>query len=236
MSATNFERKLFFENYSTSLRCAVDSGFIHVWRVTGSSAHCQLTSVEAQMAHAIPGETSKRNFVLSRWALRLLTEIYTGTRPQEEFISKGMHWKPHLRDFPDLHFSLSHTVDEVVLGFANQPLGLDVENPTRRVEGGRIARRFFHPEEWPSGEICPERFFTLWTAKEAMLKLDGRGISGGLQNARVQDFCTGILAGRTVVLNKAEWPEGLLHVATWRSVAGVELRTLATPELLPGDL
>lgn len=188
------------------------------------------------MAHTIPSDTSKRNFVRSRWALRFLTQIYTGTRLEEEFIFREIHGKPHLRVFPELHFGLSHTVDEVVLGFANQPLGLDVENPSRRVEASRIAQRFFHPDEWETGETCSRRFFTLWTAKEAMLKLDGRGIAGGLQNARVTEPGSGKLAGRSVVLNKAEWPQGLLHVATWGAVAGVELRTLATPELLPGDL
>jgi hypothetical protein len=66
--------------------------------------------------------------------------------------------------------------------------------------------------------------------------IEGSGQSLAELLARIVGPGVGCLAGQPVVLHQTEWPQALLHAATWKAAAGVELRTLATPELLPGDL
>lgn len=56
-------------------------------------------------------------------------------------------------------------------------MGVDLQRIQLTREAG-IARRFFHPDEIAWLEANPDGFFQLWPAKEACVKLTGRGIDG----------------------------------------------------------
>ena len=64
----------------------------------------------------------------------------------------------------------------------NREVGIDVESVGRRVEMLALSRRFFAVSEHAGledlgGEEQRERFFTLWTLKEAWLKARGLGLT-----------------------------------------------------------
>jgi 4'-phosphopantetheinyl transferase len=106
-------------------------------------------------------------------------------------IGIGPHGKPYLIEFPNIHFSVSHTGSYWGCAIGESPLGFDLEEPEarfarntkpqqqKRWEG--IAKRFFAPEEYEwikeSGE---EAFFRLWVLKEAYGKYKGTGITTDL--------------------------------------------------------
>ncbi|MER0238787.1 4'-phosphopantetheinyl transferase superfamily protein [Fulvimarina sp. MAC8] len=83
-----------------------------------------------------------------------------------------------------LFFNLSHTRGLVALAVGlSQDIGVDVEAITRGAPDHDIARRFFTEDEadWidagaDEGERT-ERFFALWTLKEAYIKARGMGLS-----------------------------------------------------------
>ena len=90
--------------------------------------------------------------------------------------------KPHLRDFPNIHFSLSHSGKYAVCAVGDSPLGVDVEQPRCTME---IARRFFHETELPETED-KDYLLRLWTAKEAFVKALGGGLTIPLNSFRVR--------------------------------------------------
>jgi len=118
------------------------------------------------------------------WQGRVLREAYerTGEALEIRFAEAG---KPYFHPDRGLYFSISNTRNFTVAAFANSPVGVDLECLERKVSFERIATRYFFQKEseWmqsvPPGPERAERFFQLWTAKEAVVKLDGRGLYGG---------------------------------------------------------
>jgi 4'-phosphopantetheinyl transferase len=83
----------------------------------------------------------------------------------------------------DVHWSVSHKSRCVAAVAAFQPVGIDIEQ-IRPVKAG-LAERIAAPREWHlfSGDRQAS-FFRCWTAKEAVLKAAGVGISG-LDDCRI---------------------------------------------------
>ena len=91
----------------------------------------------------------------------------------------------------EIHFSVSHTNETFGCVIAEQPIGFDLQ-VTRSVQILRMARRYFTADEISyledSGEdasVLEERFFRLWTRKEAYAKLTGEGLTAVLEGAPV---------------------------------------------------
>ncbi len=87
--------------------------------------------------------------------------------------------KPYLRDYPDLQFNVSHTRNAIAIALSNREVGVDIER-VGKVDW-LIARRYFTTAEidWieAGGAEADERFYTVWTRKEAYLKWRGEGLS-----------------------------------------------------------
>ncbi len=98
--------------------------------------------------------------------------------------------KPVFLEYPEVHFNLSHSGNYVVCAVAQCEVGVDIEGG-RRIRPS-IENRFFSEEEcrWvckaDSEELHSERFFRLWTLKEAYSKLTGEGISYGIGKAHFE--------------------------------------------------
>ena len=91
--------------------------------------------------------------------------------------------KPYIGDGAELPFSISHSngICAAALGDADSgELGLDIEVIHDRPDAMRIADRFFSADERRELEMnghTSEAFYSIWTAKEAKAKLDGKGLS-----------------------------------------------------------
>ena len=85
--------------------------------------------------------------------------------------------KPYIEG---VSFNLSHAGIYVAAAIGREPVGIDVEGG--RATSERIAARC-HPQElrwYESGN--QDKFYRLWTAKESVMKRDGRGIAMGLDS------------------------------------------------------
>lgn len=74
---------------------------------------------------------------------------------------------------------------------APRPIGIDLEDPSRRRRYLAIARHYFHPSEISALERVglseqQRRFLLQWTAREAYLKALGKGIAGGLKRLCIE--------------------------------------------------
>jgi len=110
---------------------------------------------------------------------------------EESDIALGKCGKPYLLSRQKF-FSLSHSGKYALLAAGDADLGADIE--AKNVCSDAISLRVFTEEErsWASESPC-KRFSELWTMKESVIKLDGRGLSVGMRKFSV----LGLLNGET---------------------------------------
>jgi 4'-phosphopantetheinyl transferase len=143
------------------------------------------------------------------------------------------------RQQPPLHFNLSHTDRLIVclVGRARE-IGVDVEHVGRVVLAEDIAERFFSPTEvrdlWAlPAEVRRDRFFDLWTLKEAYIKARGLGLQLPLDQFSFH-LDTGqairISFGPRIRDDPRSWQFSLFRLTTGHRVA-VALRRREAPDL-----
>jgi 4'-phosphopantetheinyl transferase len=133
---------------------------------------------------------ASRTFLAARILVRSLLSSYAPLAPPAWRFDTNQWGRPHIAN-PEaptgLVFNLSHkpTLAVCLIG-CNRDLGVDVEDTTtNRSHLLEIAERFFSPFEAAALRELPatrqvQRFFELWTLKEAYIKARGMGLSLGL--------------------------------------------------------
>lgn len=105
-----------------------------------------------------------------------------------EFSSKNLiktgNGKPGFKAGPQ--FSVSHSGDYWLCAFNTDAVGVDLQQHTG-CSRKKIAGRFFHTDENRFIGDNPDRFFLVWTAKEAYVKLTGQGITDEFSKFSVID-------------------------------------------------
>lgn len=94
---------------------------------------------------------------------------------------KNEHGKPFLKDYPSIHFNISHCKNGIAVAVSDQPVGIDIES-YRKVSDSLIRYTMNEEERRIINESDdPVRTFTeYWTQKEAVFKLRGTGITHDL--------------------------------------------------------
>lgn len=107
--------------------------------------------------------------------LELLLERERGVSPLPE-LAREARGKPFFPGAPQFQFSLSHSRGAAVCALHHRPVGVDVERlrtAPRRLAAG----------------MEDEAFFRLWTAKEATIKREGRGVEALLRPLEPDGLC-----------------------------------------------
>ncbi len=94
----------------------------------------------------------------------------------------GEHGKPFIVGHPDIHFNFSHCREAVICVVSDRPVGVDVESI--REYRDSLVRYTMNDQEVQQIERAERpdvEFIRLWTMKEAVLKLSGRGIVDDLK-------------------------------------------------------
>lgn len=92
----------------------------------------------------------------------------------------GEYGKPYFSGDESFGFSVSHSWGMVLAAVSDGNVGADIERCDRRSD--RLIQKCCTPEEQEYLETVPDKsreFMRLWTRKEALSKLDGRGIAMG---------------------------------------------------------
>jgi len=89
--------------------------------------------------------------------------------------------KPLLKDYPHIHFSLSHCKSAVSCALSDKEIGVDIQDV--RPVTSRLANRVLTEDEFKqfiNSKSPNEYFCKVWTIKEAYLKKTGQGIGAAL--------------------------------------------------------
>ncbi|MCA9518143.1 MAG: 4'-phosphopantetheinyl transferase superfamily protein [Myxococcales bacterium] len=126
---------------------------------------------------------ARREYLVGRWLLRTTLAAELGADAASLRFVENAHGALSLPAPATLSFNLSHTKGLVAVATCDgHDVGVDVEDRLRRGRTTEIAHRFFAPAEVAALRALPEeaqrdRFFAIWTLKEAYIKARGLGLA-----------------------------------------------------------
>jgi 4'-phosphopantetheinyl transferase len=125
----------------------------------------------------------RHQFLVTRALVRCTLAQYLGLDdPAAVAFSRNDHGKPLLVADSSLQFNLTHTNGLIALAVTPEnTVGIDVEFLSRQVDVVKLAERYFSKAETAALLALPvakwnQRFYDLWTLKEAYLKACGTGL------------------------------------------------------------
>lgn len=176
----------------TGTAIPLDPGAPALWIFRRSELEPHLSALSALLAederergNRLVREEHRTEFMLFHGMLRLLLGRHAGVDPAALDFARGARGRPKIvapGSATHLDFNLTDAPGVMALAVAaDGRVGVDIERIDRTVDARAVAERFFHPDERRALAALPEaarrdRFLDLWTAKEAWLKYDGRGI------------------------------------------------------------
>ncbi|MGQ5522586.1 4'-phosphopantetheinyl transferase family protein [Chitinimonas sp. PSY-7] len=148
---------------------------------SGGNYSTTLSDEEKQRASRFVQRIHGERFTVAHAALRFVLGLASNVSPAGLVFRNEAAGKPMLPAYPDIGFNLSHSEDIAVIALGRGAgVGVDVEHCRRKFDWRGIAESYFSPAERRlidsahDGAAC---FLQLWTAKEAVLKAIGSGLS-----------------------------------------------------------
>jgi 4'-phosphopantetheinyl transferase len=124
-------------------------------------------------------DIDKKLTLYSEILVRSLICEKVGIKNSEISFIRNKYGKPFLQDYPKFHYNVSHTRNAIAVAISDDPIGVDIEK-IRKSEIG-IAKKFFTENEFKyvtgNSKNIDERFYEIWTKKEAYIKYTGKGLS-----------------------------------------------------------
>jgi len=152
-----------------------------------SKYHQLLNQEESTQQARFHFEKHRHQYLITRAMVRTVLSSYVNSiSPEEWRFKKNKYGKPSISNKSltmPLRFNLSHTDKLIIMAVTlDNEIGVDVEYLPRRGNPLDIAERFFSAKELEQLFQLPvekrqERFFDLWTLKEAYIKACGMGLS-----------------------------------------------------------
>ncbi len=115
-----------------------------------------------------------RSYLMLMELIGAVSPTLDETTPCFEYNEYG---KPFIPNRPDIQFSISHTKNAIAVAISRYPIGLDIEQI--RPQSEALIKKTMNAAEQKqiADSQSPDVTFTsLWTQKEAVLKLRGTGI------------------------------------------------------------
>lgn len=110
--------------------------------------------------------------------------------PELDYLKYG---KPVLRDYPHIYFNISHCSEGVVCALYDRPVGIDIQDEVEfDIDVAKQVCSEMELELILASENQGKEFCKIWTAKESIVKLSGRGITQDLKSldiSRVKTIC-----------------------------------------------
>lgn len=139
-------------------------------------AQALLSSERRKQVSGMAMEQDRKRTVAGELLLRRALGEKMGLAPADVPLLRDADGKPYVEGAP-MYFSISHSGLYVICAVDEHPIGVDVEVVRGAEE--KFMRRVCTDQEWayvrPYDDGGYERFWEIWTAKEALFKLTGNG-------------------------------------------------------------
>jgi len=130
-----------------------------------------------------------RLFLISRVLVKTVLADKLGISPHEVTLLLHPNGKPFVQGSKAVYFNLTHSADVIILAVTEEgEIGVDIEQVDREFEWMRVDSVLDLSEiEWiKENELTDpfsvfQRFFQIWTLKEAYIKCTGEGMSRHLK-------------------------------------------------------
>lgn len=140
-----------------------------------------LTPEEKKTADSYHTEKLRNRAMVRRALLKKHLAVEARTDPTSLRIKNSAYGKPYLESTPRIFFSVSHREDLAAYAISPLEVGIDIEKTDGKVTPELERLSLCEPERiWLDAQPASERarhFFRFWTAKEALLKARGTGLS-----------------------------------------------------------
>jgi 4'-phosphopantetheinyl transferase len=179
-------------------------GMAHVWsaRVDGpGAAPAMLDLLDARerlRAERFVFGRDRDRYVVRHGFYRRVLAAYMRVRPERVEIAVLPTGRPVVLGSSDLDFNVSHSAGLAMIAVARgRPVGVDVERVRHVADAMSLADDHFSARERGALRSAPAHarsrlFLALWTAKEAVLKASGVGLSLGLNGVEVNALIGGL--------------------------------------------
>lgn len=128
---------------------------------------------------ALVSENKRNQKIAADMLCRQMLADESGIDPQSIIFSKGKNGKPYAANC-NSKFNISHCGNLVVCAVSKNEIGVDIE----RIRNIRLkaAEKFASTNELEYIGNSLERFFEIWTLKEAFFKCKGTGLGANIKN------------------------------------------------------
>ncbi|WP_243725278.1 4'-phosphopantetheinyl transferase family protein [Candidatus Thiosymbion oneisti] len=165
-------------------------GGLHLWKICTGCEGAPLAQLwpllsqrESERVAKLRFDRHRARYVRAQAGLRMILSGYLGVEPEAIGFQYGKAGKPLLEDTASgLEFNLTNSGDLALVALSvGAPVGVDCEQIRDRGDMVAIAERMFTPEQAARiAAATPEdrlqQFHIAWTALEAQVKADGRGL------------------------------------------------------------
>lgn len=143
-----------------------------------------LSQAERARVDSFQVEAAGLHFIARRVALRQVLSRYLGVEPVDVRLVASAYGKLELAEQSGPHFNCSHSGQQLLIGIhKNTAVGVDIERVVSIPDMDLLVEQHFADSEvtyWKaatSAEASVERFYRVWTRKEAVAKALGFGLS-----------------------------------------------------------
>ncbi|GAB3020590.1 hypothetical protein GCM10027051_27320 [Niabella terrae] len=156
-------------------------------KATQEALESLLDEPEKRKSLSFRQTADRQRYLVARAGLKQLLANYGGVAAREVKLGVEANGKPYW-DQPGVpRFNISHSGSQVLIAVGPQDMGVDVEE-VRPLEIREMLQVFSAAEQrYILATADTERFFRLWTRKEALLKALGTGLVDELSSFNLMD-------------------------------------------------
>lgn len=126
------------------------------------------------------------NYAVGKWSIKtdenlyekvdIISVIEANNQYFDYEIAYNSQGKPYFLSNREIFFNISHSSNYVACVIGDRPVGIDIEKARKGRQN--LAKRFFDisEAEWIKECDSDQRFFRIWTLKEAYGKATGQGV------------------------------------------------------------
>jgi len=168
---------------------ALHAGEVHVWQL-GLDAEADhvaqlaalLSEDELNKAAGFRAPLDRAHFQVAHGRVRQILAEYLSVPSREIRFETNQWGKPRIVCPVDcaLHFNLAHSHRQMLLAVCRREVGVDIEHMRSGIDARGIAENYFSVEEIAvlgQAQDIGATFLRCWTAKEAVIKGVGMGLS-----------------------------------------------------------